>query len=212
MRVNVKVVETIPELEKRLRKALDDSLNMATTRAAKPIENKIRSLIRTALEATPEYLSLSSGKLKHEFGLPDGANKIRNIVDIWVNNITVTPKTVKLSRGTTKNMLEISAVRSDYGDVLSAPEATQVTEKGAMLPWLNWLLLQGDRIIIRDYIVAPGPGRAGELVMRATERGRWRVPPEFAGTARNNFVTRAIDSVSSKFTKIIEREIVRHLK
>ena len=35
---------------------------------------------------------------------------------------------------------------------------------------------------------------------------RWGVPPEFAGTAGNNFVTRAIDSIEDDIINLFEAQ------
>ena len=36
---------------------------------------------------------------------------------------------------------------------------------------------------------------------------KWRVPPEFSGTPRNNFVTRALDSIEDDIVKLMERKL-----
>lgn len=53
-----------------------------------------------------------------------------------------------------------------------------------------------------------GKGRAGNVVMRKNVKGKWGVPPQFAGTPNNNWITRAIQSISG----IIDRTLVEALK
>ncbi|GAH09222.1 unnamed protein product [marine sediment metagenome] len=107
--------------------------------------------------------------------------------------------------------LEIGVVRADYGDVLTDIAAVFVTKKGTPLPWLEWLLKFGDKAIVRGYDVAPAASsrrsRTGRLIMKAGRGKRWKVPSEFSGTLRNNFVTRALDGLEPTILKIMESSI-----
>ena len=72
----------------------------------------------------------------------------------------------------------------------------------------NMSVRVGDKIIIKEYEIASGEGRAGRFVMKKTVTGKWGVPSTFAGTPNNNWITRAIQSVSS----IIDRTLAEALK
>ena len=95
-----------------------------------------------------------------------------------------------------------------YSDVLGSSAAIQRTKKGQNLEWLDWLLIQGDKIIIKEYEISSGEGRAGRFVMKKTVTGKWGVPSTFAGTPNNNWITRAIQSAST----IIDRTLEEALK
>ena len=62
-------------------------------------------------------------------------------------------------------------------------------------------------IIVRDYNVEGGYpqfSRTGDMIMKKGRRG-WRVPPEFAGSHNNNFVTRATDSILLELGDYIQK-------
>jgi hypothetical protein len=105
----------------------------------------------------------------------------------------------------------ITAIPADYSDVLGSSAATYKTEKGDTIPWLQWLLLQGDSIVIATHKAVFDPDKAkfsrtGEDIMLPDSVG-WRVPPEFSGTADNNFVTRAVLSALPELRTQLEAKL-----
>jgi hypothetical protein len=75
------------------------------------------------------------------------------------------------------------------------------------LPWLEWLLLKGNSIIVRNYNVKYGQNprsRSGDAIM-IDSTSSWRVPPEFAGTTRDNWTTRALNRVDKDINRIIQQ-------
>jgi len=76
------------------------------------------------------------------------------------------------------------------------------------------LLLYGGQIIVRNYRVKMGSNRAsrtGMAIMVESPGDSWRVPPEFAGTSNNNWVTRALSKIDDKILDIIQLEIERKI-
>jgi hypothetical protein len=74
------------------------------------------------------------------------------------------------------------------------------------LPWLQWLLLEGNATIVRNYTVSFGPNRfsrTGFALMRPSLQS-WKVPSEFAGTINDNWITRAIDGAESNIQKLLD--------
>jgi len=177
------------------------------------ITDKIRTTVREGLVATPEYQSVVQGKLRAELGIPNSDARIVSIVDTWVNNIIVKVKTSKnpfLS-------IEIGMIQDDYGDVLSLPAAqyTYSSKRGSgTIPWLKWLLLEGDKRIVTKYEFSNNPrgSRTGRGIMISKAKGSWQVPPQFSGTAVDNFATRSLDGIEHKIDKIVEAIIKGRLK
>jgi len=211
VKLTIKVVESLPELRRAAARAIAQHMTEAIYKAAPLIESGLRAVIKEAIMGAPEYQSLISGKLKPEFGIPDAASKLTTILKVWTQSIVATPTPMKVRGNTLRGGLTIQAIKGDWQDVISLPEARQMTKKGQALPWLEWLLIKGDQVIIKDYVLSFGPGRAGSQIMKVKRSGRWRVPPEFSGTINDNFVTRAIDGLDVQFGKIIEEEIGRKI-
>ena len=207
MKFSLKVLETEKEIEKAVLKALLDDASKIMATASKRLTKKLPIIIETAITSQPEYSSLTGGILKDQFGLTNPTTKIDSLLDIW-SNINVTYKKPTISASQIKSNLSIVAIKSDYSDALASAAAEQVTKKGQSLQWLDWLLNQGDRIIIKEYELVSGKGRAGNVGMRKNVKGKWGVPSQFAGSPNNNWITRAIQSVSS----IIDRTLAEALR
>jgi hypothetical protein len=172
------------------------------------ITDSLRKVVREALVSTEEYQSILQGKLKAELGIPDSNSRIIAIIDTWVNNIVVEVKT-----GTSPLLLiTIGIIQDDYGDVLSLPQAqyAYTSKRGqGEIPWLRWLLLEGDKRIITKYefVSNPKKSRTGMGIMISKERGSWQVPSEFSGTSVDNFATRAFGNIESVLDRIVEQAV-----
>lgn len=206
------IEETDEQIESKIRDILLKELNRVMDLTSNKSVIPIRNLIREALFSQPEVISLSGGRLAAEFGLSDGNSRISNIINFWVNNIVVLKKRATKSGGQIRAGLTIKMIQKDFEDVLSLGDATVITAKGQPLPWLEWLLKFGDKVIIRDYDVSfstksSSKSRSGLAIMIKGKGTNWRVPPEFAGTMENNFVTRAINSVEDDIISILEKQI-----
>ena len=199
---NANVVREVSKKVKR------ESATIKTT-----VNDQVRKAVREALVSTPEYQSILQGKLKAELGIPNSNARIIAVIDTWVNNIVVTVKT-----GTTPLLLiDIGIIKSDYSDVLSLPQAqyTYKSKRGeGEIPWLKWLLLEGDKRIITRYEFSNNPkgSRTGMGIMISKEKGTWQVPPEFSGTSVDNFATRALGNIGNVIDKIVERAIRSRFK
>lgn len=212
MQFSFDIQESNAEIFRLVANSIADELNDALIRAALPLEKDIRKLVSDAIQAQPEWFALQGGKLTEEFGLTHHNAKINTILKIWMNSIVVLFDKFTLRGSQLRGKFEISMIKADWSDVLSAPEAKQITKKGQALAWLDWLLLQGNKVIIRDYDIGYGhkPGRAGGKIM-IKNRGRWSVPPEYAGTTNDNFVTRAIDSIAPQFEQLFISNVISRL-
>ena len=171
---------------------------------SRKIEEPLKEIVRASIMSTPEYRSLQGGSLQGELGVTFPLERITAIIDTWVNNIvvaTIVSKDPLLS-------IDIGFLQEGYADVLSLPEASYEYEKGT-IPWLEWLLLEGDKRIVRSYKFSPTQrgSRTGLGIMVPEARAGWQVPSEFSGTETNNFATRAFDGVDTKIEKIVESVI-----
>ena len=177
------------------------------------ITEKVREAVRDALVSTPEYQSIIQGKLKAELGVPNSDSRIITVIDTWIENIVVNVKAAR----TPFLVIDIGIIQGDYSDVLSLPQAqyTYKSKRGeGEIPWLKWLLLEGDKRIINKYEFSSNTrgSRTGMGIMISKARGFWQVPPEFSGTAVDNFATRALENIETTIDKIVEQLIKGNLK
>ena len=88
----------------------------------------------------------------------------------------------------------ISLEMQNSPNLLSLKKGHVTTAKGADLHWLSWLLERGQGVIVVGYNYTPDTAPRGRSGGGTMGRGTaWRVPPQYAGTVNDNFVTRAFD-------------------
>lgn len=209
MKFSFKLIDTDAEIKKKILLALKEDVDIALNKSIPKINQQLPGLLRKALQNQPEYQSLISGQLRLELGIPEPNLSVNNVIEQWLKNISIERKPLLITgRGLSGGFI-LGMVASDYADVLSLNEAQVTDVKGYNLPWLQWLLLEGGKIIVRNYSVDFGPfssSRSGGAVMRSSNKN-WRVPPEYAGTLTNNWVTRAIDSIESEIFNTIQKTV-----
>ena len=205
--LHINILESNDEISQKLLKALLPEVTKYFNKAFNQCKKEITTIVSSAIVSSPEYQSIMSGKLKYEFGLPDSGSRLASILSFW-KYLDIQYDKPKIIKNQINSYFTLSMIKSDYSDVLSSAAATFKTEKGSDLEWLQWLLLFGDKVIIKDYSVEIGPNprsRTGNAVMVGNTRGRWGVPPEFSGTSQNNWITRAIDSADGAINELLNK-------
>lgn len=170
------------------------------------VESIISDILIEAIMSEPEYTALLGGTLFHEFGIPDPSVRLSEILDTIRNSKNINAKSPTVFGNAIKGGFKFRMVKQDFADLLSIGAASFNTEKGSTLNWLRWLLLEGDSVIITDYsysVDGPGKSRTGLGVM--VSGGSWRVPPEFAGNIKNNWITRAIDKAMPDIEAAVQK-------
>lgn len=191
-------------------KEISRELNVRVRKNKRRIDRAIRLAAKGWILEQPEVASLSAdgvpGELAAQFGLlPGQGEQVANSIATAVSEsvvINVKPFTPKLS-----GSIELGIQPTVLSNVLSIPGGSVVTEKGTTLAWLEWLLTQGDSIIITGYHYDPEVGeysesRSGAGVMKKGEV--FRVPPEYAGDPTDNFITRALTGRNAEITSIMD--------
>lgn len=209
LRGDIFIVESNSEIESKILRALKPEINKYLEKVFAKTKLKITDAIINAITNSPEYNSLISGDLKYEFGLPDSDSRVNSLLNFW-KKINTDYKNVSISNNKLSGGFTISMIQSDFSDVINLSAAVFTTEKGTDLNWLEWLLLFGNKTIIKDYVVEFGANprsRTGRAVMRGVQKGKWSVPSEFAGTKNNNWITRAIDSADSEINSILQEAL-----
>lgn len=204
---DINLVGTNASIAKDILRALLPDLQKYFDKVYREMRNNIPQILISHIKSQPEYSSLIGGKLMGEFGLPDAASRLSNILSTIESGAIIQTKPISISGSQIKGSIKLQMVQKDFSDLLSLGDASFTTEKGSNLQWLSWLLKEGDSIIIADYTFALGSfasSRTGMGIMRQFGGSSWRVPPEFAGTITNNWITRAIDSASSDIEKELE--------
>ena len=218
LKVNFKGFER--KLNKEIRLHTSKAMFKAATRTAV----RIGKLFEEEFLKDPITQELMHGggrSLRAELGLTNNVAKINSLVQTWINGIDVKVRRVKSSstgHGVTGGF-SVSMIRSDWTDVLNSDAALQLNtdsenpKSRQILPWLEWLLIDGGNILVRDYDVSfkPGSGRTGQAIMVKGDKLRWSVPEFAQGTTDNNWVTKILLTMSGKIEQIMIEEISKEL-
>lgn len=208
LKFNMKLLGSNSSIAKEMMNALLPDIEKYFDKVYAQMSRDIPDILISAIQAQPEYSALLGGTLQGEFGIPDPQNRLNEILSTIRSGQVVKRNPAKVSSNGIKGGIKLQMVKSDFSDLLSLGSASFDTEKGSRLDWLKWLLTEGDTIIISNYefVIGPYPtSRTGLGIMRQFGGSGWRVPPEFAGTVRNNWITRAIDSASQSIESALQR-------
>lgn len=189
-------------------------MNTIRKQVAEMAEKEIRQRAGAWVKMTSTYNSLCMGFLKGEFGLePSGGSSkaiIDAIVDELAKQVVVEIYPFYVSGKKIIGGFIVYIYEADFMKILNLSEGHTITEKNADLHWLDWLLIQGDKIIIgqggvysdNEWHSEPSTeGRSGLAEM--VRGGFFKVPGNFSGTLKNNWITRMIGD----FQTLIELEL-----
>jgi hypothetical protein len=149
---------------------------------------------------------LISGQLQADFGLNIGEAE-----EAIESLLFVVKRSVKVNLGMrTKGAwsMSVSILPEGFSDVLKGIGTYQSPRSGEFIPWMEWLLTKGTTIIYDDFFVAKGEFRTSRsgfaLMFPSGESGKiFRVDPNFAGTADDNFVVNTIASLLPEIGNIM---------
>jgi len=174
------------------------------------IKIQTQEIFMNLVHSSEEYSSLLGGDLRFQIGLED-VSVVDGVLDVWKNNIEVR-YTPSLGLGT----ISIGIIEEDYSDVLTSSFASYIYSSKSgpkTIEWLRWLLLEGSNTIVFDYNFTPfltAYSRTGGGIMIKSRRG-WKVPARAAGTATDNFITRALVPIYDELAGVAQNALLKGL-
>lgn len=215
MNIQLKILDTDAQINTKILTAIIAYLQPIFDKIQLSAQKLLPTVVKQALFAEPEYVSLLSGQLRSELGVPDADSRINRLFDAWSTNINLRKSPLSAKAGRLSGGFSLDIIKSDFSDILSLPESVIVDDtSGSSIPWLRWLLLEGNKILVRNYTVQIGNNprsRTGSAIMVSSQKINWRVPAQFAGTINNNWVTRAIERLDDSLLQQIEKELERYI-
>ena len=192
MSISISIIDSEKTIQQNINAAIATYINDTLNKRQNKILNDLKLLIPGWIRKQPEIQSILAGgpgSLIGQFGITLSPTSIvSSIIDSVISTCEI--KFIKYSNSL-KGGFELSCQPNNLANLLSLPQGHTVYN-GGDLHWMDWLLLRGDMIIIANYQYNPqtGIGRSGAGNM--VGGGAFRIPPEFAGTDNNNFITRAL--------------------
>ena len=198
VRIFSKLTSTTRDLLKAFNKEAANKINQIFSSRRGRIEGRVKNIVREAILKSPEMQSLRSGDLGFDLGIPANEDPVPQVAAAIAESIEVAKPNFKASGEKITGKFVINFNSTILFSLLNEDFAKVVTEKGQTLYWLSWLVEEGDSIIVYGWDVEYGPfGRSGGAHM-VEGIGSFKINPAYSGTPTDNFITRAIDSVSDK--------------
>lgn len=208
MQINLKIIENNSTINKYILIALLPEVTNYMNNVMKYIKINLPEVVKNAIESSPEYQALSGGQLQFELGIPNINQKLTGLLNIWMSNIVYDYKAPTITNNKIISNFSASMIRVDFNDVIYSDYAIVKDAKGYSLPWLEWLLTEGNKILVPSHEVIFGPSpysRTGNAIMRKNKNRGWKVPAQYAGTLNDNWITRALDSAESNIQDVLNK-------
>lgn len=210
--------ESINVIEQRILRVFRDRLNLVFKQATPAIKRRLAVVCDSLIARRPEYASLINGQLMAEFGLTNPQARLDAIVNKIKEGIQVRSTPVKIAGSSLEGGIAGEMLQADFADLLTLSEAKYVSlPSGETIPWLDWLLTQGDQILVFSHRITydltasqKARSRSGQALMIVTAGQGWRVPPEASGTEDDNFLTRAFNG--SEVERILVEIIISEIE
>lgn len=214
MKFSIDLLESDGDISKLILSNLKDQINKSINKALPSIEKDIKIIVKEALISEPEYSSLKAGTLRAELGIAN-VSDVDNVIDAMVDTLTIDNKPLSVRSSGISGGFILTMIKSDdISGIIYSDSANVIdNERGYSLPWLEWLLLKGNEVLVQNYSVNytnSSRSRSGMALMIESDQN-WRVPAAFAGKLNDNWTTRAISKIESQIIKIIQTNIENNI-
>ncbi len=205
------------EFERAMLRAIMEELSRLLDRLGPAIHVPVLDIVEDIIRRSPEYQSLLADDLRTLFGIADPQPVLNNIIAAVRGSIRVVRRSgsgdvvgglaIEMLQG---GMDEIIGVEGGSYESLSKRRGT-VTP----VPWLSWLLLEGDRVIIAEWEAHTTKGfykgtRTEKAVMvNPTKRPSlgFTVPAQFSGVVDANWITRCLTDALPAIEKLMGESV-----
>ena len=213
----VQLLGSPADFEKFVLSALESQFDRAVDKAISLIKTNLKPLIHEAIENCDEMEDLRSGAFRGEIGLTSSqANGAVYEIAKAVSE-AIEFKNTKSSIKKRTGGLEIYIQPSSFVNVLSIGDSSikyysKKYKREVELEWLDWMLTRGDAIIVGNFHFEPDVGRGRSRLGRMKKTGSWRITPSYAGTADDNFISRALSnkSMQKAISKIVKKAMEKN--
>lgn len=202
----------------QLARQLRDQIAERLKKLASVLEPDIKQIVLKAIVNSPEWRSLHGGELQGLLGLDaEAVQGLDALLDIWAGQISVVVrKAVLKSSGDINGGVSIKAIEANMAEIVNNSASAYVSlPSGSEVPFMALLLTKGNEAL-PDYdvlfstffadISRSAQGGGPSAIMVSKEGASFRLPPQWAnGTTRNNFITRAIQSIRTQIEQTIQR-------
>ena len=219
-KLSLKIVTTDNEFNAKIRLALSKKMTKKLETTVSRILKRVRILIRGNITLNKTVRSLLEGQLKVDFGLTDQVARkaVSEIVGAIGDAVSASFFPGGASGDRAGGNYKIGTIRilvngSQASGIVLGRTGGSYQSGGSNIDWLRWLMTAGSQVVVASHEVVSTAGydersRSGGGFMLKTGND-FRVDPEHAGTAGDNFITRVIRDSGPEISAIINEEMKR---
>jgi len=213
-RFDISIIIDQPQAKQAILQGLVDHLNRNVPKAEPRLKSRLQKIISDAVLQSAETAALTGAGLHGELGVQDPESAVKAVITALQNNISLVFVPFSVMGEGVSGGIKIGILRQDMSDVLTIPEARFVSEKsGIEIPWLKWLLVDGDAIVVDEFHFARGAYRTSRTGLGLMFKGgNFKVPSAYSGTVNDNWLTRALDAASPLVRIAVQEEVLRALR
>jgi hypothetical protein len=204
------------EIYKAIMEEFVDQVNLARDSSLSEINDRAKRITEKLIKNGQFANAFIGSELRGSFGIrPKFVRpKLNSIIQQISNDTHIFSTPLKLAGNKIGGGWILAMGTNLFSSLKDSPAGTTITEKGQKIPWLRWTLEEGNRIIISTFRVRfqLGKGRSGYAIMVPNAVIGYRVPPAFAGTDHDNWITRDIIPNLEDYSNMILRTLNRYAK
>lgn len=210
------------DFDKKLTRKLAAEWNINYAYRIQNIESEIQDIIAKYLRLTDTYSSLKNGTLAGEFGLEKTSReqKLENVVKkiselVKINRRVITRRDWRfllIKKTIIDAAITINIIPSDMSWIYEIDDGMFETEKGELIPWLEWLLVSGTTPQVFSFVFSRGfsqYSRSGKGIMVRSRIGNWAVPDKYSGVESDNWITRTLDEFQTEIVDDIGFALIK---
>lgn len=192
--MTIEILEDNSTINKKIVAAIIELISAKFTKFQTLFLNEAQPQIENFIRESETYESLIDGQLKGDFGIVS-EKEIESIIQEFVD-------------------IRIELVKGGLNIYYDSPAFFEIVslskQNGSAVPWFQWLMLEGDKIVVEGFSVTddiPGQAesRSGEAIM--ITGGDFRVDPHFSGTESDNWITRMLQDYLPEIKNISGRAL-----
>lgn len=209
------------DFDRKLTRKLAAEWNARYAYNIERMQGEVQQIIAKYLKQTTTFRSLENGRLAGEFGLEEStrSSKLDTIVDRISKLVEIRRKVLTrrdwryllLKNTIIDAAVTINIIPSNMSWVSDIEEGFFETEKGEIINWLEWLLLEGEEPQVFNFVFVKGfteYSRSGKGIMVRSRRD-WAVPPAFSGVEGDNWITRTLEDYQAEIKDDISFVLVK---
>lgn len=197
-------------------------LNIGLRNVKNILIDRFETEISNVIDKHPITRDLINGQLQGELGIIDPGNAVIEIVHAIQENIRPEIIPCRVYGEEIRGGIKIYLYSSDIQDTLFKLHSSSFVSHSKSgvaykIDWLNWLLTEGNEIIVVDYHFVSAVGREKVALISRTGKGimgrhgSWQVPASAAGTVDDNWLTKAIGNLQKDLDTIFSEELSKVL-